>query len=178
MKKDIAGMIKRADRFKVILIGEGILVGLVAGAVVILYRVALEYAGIWNGKILEYASQGAVFMAAWMAVLAAMAVAVGKLTSWEPMISGSGIPQVEGEVVGKLSQNWIRVIATKFIGGFICMLAGLALGREGPVHTTGRHGRQSPFHGVWTEERRRNTFSLHAEPVPDWRPRSMRRWQV
>ena len=42
MKKDIAGMIKRADRFKVILIGEGILVGLVAGAVVILYRVALE----------------------------------------------------------------------------------------------------------------------------------------
>ena len=132
MKKDIAGMIKRADRFKVILIGEGILVGLVAGAVVILYRVALEYAGIWNGKILEYASQGAVFMAAWMAVLAAMAVAVGKLTSWEPMISGSGIPQVEGEVVGKLSQNWIRVIATKFIGGFICMLAGLALGREGP----------------------------------------------
>ena len=115
MKKDIAGMIKRADRFKVILIGDGILVGLVAGAVVILYRVALEYAGIWNGKILEYASQGAVFMAAWMAVLAAMAVAVGKLTSWEPMISGSGIPQVEGEVVGKLSQNWIRVIATKFI---------------------------------------------------------------
>ena len=93
MKKDIAGMIKRADRFKVILIGEGILVGLVAGAVVILYRVALEYAGIWNGKILEYASQGAVFMAAWMAVLAAMAVAVGKLTSWEPMISGSGITQ-------------------------------------------------------------------------------------
>ena len=64
-------------------------------------HLALEYAGIWNGKILEYASQGAVFMAAWMAVLAAMAVAVGKLTSWEPMISGSGIPQVEGEVVGK-----------------------------------------------------------------------------
>ncbi len=132
MKKDIAGMIKRADRFKVILIGEGILVGLVAGAVVILYRVALEYAGAWNGKLLEYATQGAAFMAAWLAVLALMALAVERLTSWEPMISGSGIPQVEGEVVGKLSQSWFRVIAAKFVGGFICMLAGLALGREGP----------------------------------------------
>ncbi len=81
MKKDIAGIIERADRFKVILIGEGILVGLVAGAVVILYRVALEYAGAWNGKLLEYATQGAAFMAAWLAVLALMALAVERLTS-------------------------------------------------------------------------------------------------
>lgn len=29
-------------------------------------------------------------------ILAALAWIVGKLVKWEPMISGSGIPQVEG----------------------------------------------------------------------------------
>ena len=42
MGKDIAETIKRADRFKVILIGEGILVGFFAGFVVLLYR-AVSY---------------------------------------------------------------------------------------------------------------------------------------
>lgn len=132
MKKDISGTLKRADRFKVILIGEGILVGAAAGFVVLLYRVALEYAGKWLNTILDYAAQSAWYMAGWFAVLMVMAFTVGKLVEYEPMISGSGIPQLEGEVVGKLSQNWLRVIITKFSGGFLCMLGGLALGREGP----------------------------------------------
>lgn len=71
-------------------------------------------------------------MVGWFAVLVLMAFVVGKLLSYEPLISGSGIPQVEGEVVGKLQQNWWRVLSAKFAGGFLCMLGGLALGREGP----------------------------------------------
>ena len=65
-------------------------------------------------------------------ILAALAWIVGKLVKWEPMISGSGIPQVEGEIAGRLSQNWKRVLPAKFAGGFLCMLGGLSLGREGP----------------------------------------------
>lgn len=132
MKKDISGTIKRADRFKVILIGEGILVGAAAGLLVILYRVALEYAAEWLNVILEYAARSAVYMVGWFLALMLMALLVGRLVAYEPMISGSGIPQLEGEVVGKLEQNWRRVIAGKFAGGFLCMLGGLALGREGP----------------------------------------------
>ena len=41
LKKDIPGTLKRADRFPVILIGEGVLVGIVAGIVVLIYRIAL-----------------------------------------------------------------------------------------------------------------------------------------
>ena len=41
-------------------------------------------------------------------------------------------PQVEGEIAGRLSQNWKRVLPAKFAGGFLCMLGGLSLGREGP----------------------------------------------
>ena len=47
-----------------------------------------------------------LWMAGWFAVLALLAWIVGKLVAFEPMISGSGIPQLEGEMVGKLSQKW------------------------------------------------------------------------
>ena len=48
------------------------------------------------------------------------------------MISGSGIPQLEGEMIGKLNQRWYRVLPAKFLGGFLSLFAGLSLGREGP----------------------------------------------
>ncbi len=132
MKKDISGMLNRADRFKVILIGEGILVGAAAGFFVMLYRIALEYADIWLDIMIGYAARSVVYMAGWFMVLMLMAIIVSRLVSYEPMISGSGIPQLEGEVTGRLDQLWWRVAAAKFIGGFLCLLGGLALGREGP----------------------------------------------
>lgn len=132
MKKDIPGTLKRADRFPVILIGEGVLVGIVAGIVVLIYRIALEYAGRWLQIILEFAHQSPLYIAGWFVILALMAVAVSGLVKYESMISGSGIPQLKGEMIGRISQKWYRIIPAKFAGGFLCMLGGLALGREGP----------------------------------------------
>lgn len=132
VEKNTSGTIKRAERFQVILIGEGLLVGGIAGLVVILYRMTLEFAGDVLHTILEYAKGHPNLMAAWFFVLLLLAWIVGKLVTYEPMISGSGIPQLEGEMVGKLDQNWFRVLAAKFLGGFLCLLGGMALGREGP----------------------------------------------
>ena len=33
---------------------------------------------------------------------------------------------------GYLNQNWHRVLCSKIIGGTLCILGGLSLGREGP----------------------------------------------
>lgn len=123
---------KRARRIPVMLITEGLCVGLVGGFVVLLYRVALTFAGDWLVKILSYMKGNPFRCAVWFLILMALAWIVGRLVKWEPMISGSGIPQVEGEVSGRLSQNWKRVLPAKFAGGFLCMLGGLSLGREGP----------------------------------------------
>lgn len=132
MEKDTSSTIKRAERFQVILIGEGLMVGGIAGLVVILYRLILEYAGEALHAILNYVKGEPFLIAGWFAVLLLLAWIVGKLVTYEPMISGSGIPQLEGEMVGKLDQVWWKVLGAKFLGGFLCLLGGLALGREGP----------------------------------------------
>ena len=130
MKKN--DMWKRARRIPVMLITEGLCVGLIGGFIVLLYRVALTFAGNWLIKILSYIKGNPFRCAVWFLILMALAWIVGRLVKWEPMISGSGIPQVKGEVSGRLSQNWKRVLPAKFAGGFLCMLGGLSLGREGP----------------------------------------------
>lgn len=81
---------------------------------------------------------------------------VGKLVTFEPMISGSGIPQLEGEMVGKLTEKWWRVLPAKFLGGFLCIFGGLALGREGPSIQLGAMVGQAVSRGLFrgrTEEK-------------------------
>ena len=121
-----------------ILIGEGLIVGGIAGLVIVLYRMFLEYAGQWMNMILAFCRGNPVRIAGWFLALLVLAWLVGRLLKYEPMISGSGIPQLEGEMTGKLDQRWWRVLPAKFLGGFLCLLGGLALGREGPSIQIGR----------------------------------------
>ena len=122
MKKNTSYTIKRIQRLPVILIGEGLLTGLVSGLIVMLYRIALTYAGRWLDLVLAFIQGDPLRIAGWFAALLVLAVIVGRLVKWEPMISGSGIPQVEGEVQGKLSQDFKKVLPAKFLGGFLCLL--------------------------------------------------------
>ena len=131
-KKDISYTIRRSADFPVIMIGEGILVGCFAGGVVLLYRICLNYAASWMQEILGLCQGHPGRTALWMGALFLMAVITGLLVKWEPMISGSGIPQLKGEMEGKLHQNWRRILPAKFLGGFLGLFGGLALGREGP----------------------------------------------
>lgn len=132
MEKDTSNMLKRAERFQMLLIGEGIVVGGIAGLVIVLYRMILECAGHWLNLILEFCGHNPLRIAGWFLVLILLAWLTGRLVKYEPMISGSGIPQLEGEMTGKLDQRWWRVLPAKFFGGFLCLLGGMALGREGP----------------------------------------------
>ena len=119
-------------RLQVALVGEGALVGLVGGAVVTLYRIALSGAEQLLRSLTAAATGNAPLVAAWFVALAVILVMVSKLIRWEPATSGSGIPQIDAEVVDRMDAPWHRVIPAKFAEGTLLTLAGLSMGREGP----------------------------------------------
>lgn len=114
------------------LVGKGILVGMAAGVVVILYRLALESTGTMLTYILNFIDKRPLLVLGWFFVLLLLAWTVGKLVTYEPMISGSGLPHLECEMDGTLDLNWRKVLPAKFAAGFLCLSGGLALGRAGP----------------------------------------------
>ncbi|HIV12295.1 MAG TPA: chloride channel protein, partial [Candidatus Pullilachnospira stercoravium] len=132
MKKDTSHILQRAEHLKTILIGEGLLVGIVAGFVVLSYRLLLEVAQKLLNRVIAAGHRQPWVFALWFLALVLLAFVVSRLLRWEPLISGSGIPQLEGEMTGKLNQTWWKVLPAKFAGGFLCLLGGLSLGREGP----------------------------------------------
>ena len=117
---------------QVALVGEGALVGLAGGAVVTLYRIALSGAEDALRSLTAAAAGSLPLVAAWFVALAVILVIVSKLIRWEPATSGSGIPQVDAEVVDRFDAPWHRVIPAKFAEGTLLALAGLSMGREGP----------------------------------------------
>ena len=157
MKTNTSRLLKRAERFQVLLIGEGLIVGGIAGFVVLLYRMALEYAGVWMHQILDAAKGRPLWMAGWFAVLALLAWIVGKLVAFEPMISGSGNPAA-GRGNG-------RETVPEVVPGDPCEVSGRifkhfrrsgAGGREGPSIQLGAMVGQAVSKGLYrgkTEEK-------------------------
>lgn len=109
---------------------DGFLVGLAAGVFSILYRGMLHYLTRIRYLLFSTFSFSQVVML--IIVFSIFAVMVGYLVKWCPLSSGSGIPQIQGEILGAVNMDAKKVITAKFIGGGLGNLAGLSLGREGP----------------------------------------------
>ena len=134
-KKDnsaTVNLLSDSQRMRYRLVLEAIAVGLFAGSVSIFYRLALYDAESAMRYALGYAEENPLIVLIWFLALFAMALAVWILLKKESMISGSGIPQIEGELMGFLDQSWYRVLCAKMMGGILCIFGGLSLGREGP----------------------------------------------
>ena len=114
------------------LVLDSIWVGLLAGGIAIAYRIALTYADSILRSALGFVQINPALIIFWFAMLVILGIAVGKLIKWEPMISGSGLPQLKGEMEGNFNSNWLKVMIGKFAGGVLCILGGLSLGRAGP----------------------------------------------
>lgn len=125
-------IMKVRNNLKLRLIGEAIFIGLLAGLVMVANRVLVEkMLPIMVGKY-SAARANIWSIAIIFAGLIIMGYIVGLMVKKDGMISGSGIPQVEGILMKRFDVNWLRVLVLKFLGGTIALGAGLSLGREGP----------------------------------------------
>ena len=110
----------------------GAIVGLFAGAVVSVFRLLIEHMLILVQGIYGWLGQHPLWLIPWAILLVAMASLIGHWVKQTPMIKGSGIPQVEGQLAGELDYAWWPVLWKKFISGVLGIGSGLFLGREGP----------------------------------------------
>lgn len=114
------------------LIGLGLAVGLAAGIVVVLYRYVIELSLEFSLEVYEYLRERPLYIPLWFAVLALCGWLTGWIVKQNPIVSGSGIPQVKGVLQRRLAMNWWKTVLAKFAGGALSIGAGLSLGREGP----------------------------------------------
>ncbi|MGY0837575.1 ClC family H(+)/Cl(-) exchange transporter [Aerococcus urinaeequi] len=106
--------------------------GILVGIVVSLFRVAIPFL---MGLVTWLLNWGQASIGHSFLFILALGL-IGCFVAWtaqrEPMIGGSGIPQIAGKLSGQLNFSWPSVLFYKITGGLLAIGSGLTLGREGP----------------------------------------------
>ena len=116
---------------------ESIFIGLAAGLIVALFRLALVYGDelrlAWYQGLAEVIRSGR-FPPIWLQIglFSILGLALGWMSLWRPMTRGSGIPQLKGYFEGRLQFRWLSELLIKLSSGILGIGMGLSLGREGP----------------------------------------------
>lgn len=134
----VARIIKEKEKFDITrlrFVLLGLLVGLMTGTVVSAFRYCIEVGLRASHQVYGYLHMGPFVWWHWALLITfnlVLAVLVALMLKQEPYISGSGIPQVEGQLAGELEMHWWSILWRKFVGGVLALAPGLFLGREGP----------------------------------------------
>lgn len=131
MKQDVKQILHNNSGMKKTLIFDGMVVGVASGTVAVAYRYFLTLMEKLCSHMysVPLTPQYLLFL---VIILGAFGVIVGYLVKFAPLSSGSGIPQVEGELMGIFNMDEKKTLLAKFIGGSLAACGGLSLGREGP----------------------------------------------
>ena len=132
LKNSTVNTLRHWYGFRLKLIFEGILVGLITGFVVVLFRISLERIQETTAGFNSFFENRIWLYPVFFIGLILIGLLIGLLIKKEPMIRGSGIPQIEGLLQKKFDMSWWKVILGKIIGGILALGSGLSLGREGP----------------------------------------------
>ena len=119
------------ERKHIVLVGKSAIIGVFAALSAVAYRAVLGKAEHLSETIFGLA-EGPLRIGLLFLFLLAVGLVVGRITESEPMIKGSGIPQLEGQFHGHFSPKPLAVLVKKFVGGALSIVCGLSLGREGP----------------------------------------------
>lgn len=122
---------------------KGILTGMIAGLLVVLYRLGIEYGYESTIKIFSYIKLHPLYIIPWVAAAVCLGLLIAWLIKLEPMAAGGGVSQVEGQVLYGLRMKWYSILAVRYIAGFLSSFFGVALGPEGPSVQIGASGSQA-----------------------------------
>ena len=130
--KNIEEILSHRKNMHLKLVVQGILIGLTTGLVIVLNRILItKFFSVFEDFYIK--SRDNIYETIIVFITVSFfGLITGFMVKRESMISGSGIPQVKGRVINKISVNWFKILIYKFLGGLLALSAGLSLGREGP----------------------------------------------
>ncbi|WP_171030778.1 ClC family H(+)/Cl(-) exchange transporter [Pediococcus stilesii] len=111
---------------------NSIVIGTLIGLIVSTFRLSIEHMLKFFQQLYQQAANNWIWILIILAINVALAFIVGFFVKKTPEISGSGIPQIEGQLAGEYEEKWWPVLWKKFVGGILAIGSGLMLGREGP----------------------------------------------
>ena len=130
--ENVSNILNATDGLKYRMVGYSLIIGALSGGTIVLYRILGEYLLKRFEGIYSFVGGKPLYILGVFAILVLMSLFVTYCVKKEPNISGSGIPQVEGIITRRMETNWKKVLVYKFVGGIMCLAAGLSIGREGP----------------------------------------------
>lgn len=111
---------------------QGLLIGMLAGLVVSVFRWLIEHGFHQTQHLYRLTQHEPAILLLILAGNLLITLIVGSLSKQQPHIMGSGIPEVEGQLCNQLHLSWWPILWRKFIAGILSLSTGLILGREGP----------------------------------------------
>lgn len=112
------------------LVIKGAIVGAIAGFFAATFRYLIQWGEEFRKAYMAHTDPVSVAM--WLGLMVILGYACYRLLKWAPLSGGSGIPQIEGEMMGIFDMQPYRTFISKYFGGVFNGLCGFSVGREGP----------------------------------------------
>ncbi len=119
------------------LVWKCVVVGVVGGLVASLYRIGIDGGTDFAVSTYSFIKDNPIYIPVWIIISLIAGYVIYRIVKWEPYCSGSGVPQVKGNVMLGIKMDGLRILASRFSGGILASLFGLSVGREGPsIHVS------------------------------------------
>jgi H+/Cl- antiporter ClcA len=119
---------------------ESIVIGLVTGLVIAVFRYSMTFFDRMRRDIyialMEVSSN---WLSLWVTALVLAGFLLGRIGVWRPLVKGGGIPQIKTPLFRQRSMDWLIDLPLKFFCTVVSLGAGLSLGKCGPAVQMGSY---------------------------------------